>query len=85
MKIHDKRNSKEANIGDMIITNKGNKYILLINTDVDKNFPIAVFNIGKDNIDFTTQQGVFCIGGTLMDETIVEIISRYNIKIVIEN
>ena len=84
MRIEDNRISKEANIGDVIVTNKGNKYILLINDGIDADYPIAVCNIEKDYIEGTTKQKVFCIGGTLFNETITEIIPRNKIKINIE-
>lgn len=84
MRIEDNRIQKEANIGDIIVTDKNNKYILLINDRVSSTYPIAICNIEKDYIEANTLQKVFCTGGTLLNETIMQIIPKNKVKLVIE-
>ena len=83
MNIKDTRIKQEANIGDIIATNKNNKYILLIN-NLSNNFPLAICDIEKDIVISTTQQKVFCLGGTILNETIVEIIPKLKLNIIID-
>jgi hypothetical protein len=85
MKIEDNRNLNVGNIGDIIITDKGNKYILLINDGIDADRPIAVCNIEKDYIEYTIENGKLYIGDSFSnDEIIIEIIPKSKIKIVIK-
>ena len=87
MKIEDRRKESEkevARIGDMIITNSNARYLLLSSNQINEEYPIAVYNLDDNRIDFLTCQSVFCIGGSLMSETIVEIIPKNNLKLVIE-
>ena len=86
MKIEDRRNDNKrkcAGIGDMIVTNKNNRYLLLGNSQVEEEYPIAVYNLDNNCIDFTTCQSVFCVGGDLLWETIMEIIPKEKLKLVI--
>lgn len=84
MLIQDNRIKMEANIGDIIITNTGKKYMLLINDGIDAINTIAIYNIEEDYIECTTQQKCFCVGGTLGKEDIVDIVPKLKIKLTIE-
>ena len=86
MKIEDKRNDNKkmcAGIGDILVTDS-DKWYLLLDIQVNEEYPIAVCDLVNNCIVFTTCQGVFCIGGSLMSETIVEIIPKNKLKLVIE-
>lgn len=84
MQIEGIRIKKEANIGDLIITDKGNKYMLLIHDKISKDYPIAIYNVEKDCIEASTMQKVFVVGGTCLNDTIIEIIPSSKIKLIIE-
>lgn len=87
MKIEDRRSylkEKCAGIGDIIVTDRNTKYLLLDNSHIDKKYPIAICDLSNNCVSFTTCESILCIGGDIMDETIIEIIPRNRLKLVIE-
>lgn len=85
MKIEYTQGLKETNIGDILITNKGNKYALLKNDNLDSVYTVIVYDIERDFVHFKTRPKVFKVDECLEDEIITEIIPKSRIKIVIED
>ncbi|GCD11724.1 hypothetical protein [Clostridium tagluense] len=86
MKIEDNRviKKEQANIGDILVTEKGGKYLLVQNMCGECEYPIALLNINTDNIEMITTRTIFCVGKSLSDDYIKEIIPKNKIKIIIE-
>lgn len=85
MKIQDNRIDKtiQADIGDIILCNNNKYYMLIINDGIDSNYPRAILDLENNYIDMTTKQAIFCVGGTLNNHTIIEIIPKDKVSIVI--
>lgn len=88
MKVEDKRSiRKSADIGDMIITDKGCRFIVL---DIGLDYShissdyTGLYDLKNNSIINTGRNMLYVIGEVLFSDTIAEIIPRDRLKLVIE-
>lgn len=90
MNIEDKRaiGKQTADIGDMIITDKGRKYIVMIVLEDFGGDYIGLYDLNNNSITNTNRKKPYAIGEVLFNNTIVntivEIIPKDRLKLVIE-
>lgn len=83
MEIKYKITENNAKVGDIIVTEK-RMYLLIDSSSITEGYPIAMYDIRQNRINFTTTQTALSVGCHLFNERIDEIIPSDRISLVID-
>ena len=78
------KESKNAEIGDIVVTEKGGYYLILDSTEINNEYYKAICNLQKNKIEFLTMQGSMYVDCYLYGEKISQIIDKDDYKLIID-